>query len=318
MGQHKARRERIARPLTVEDIDPLYMYNAIKELYSKIEALEEIDAMYVWNAIEELYSKTDELEDDVVYVSNAIGSHNFYEHNPQNKKRSPEFSDYAELKMFKATDGEESVIFLAQGVKEVDSPNQLPYADIFGENMNEPKKHDCMNCFFSTYPDGAWCYLRREETNPEDCIECENYVNRHNATTEDHIRLNQAMEDAENEQKEKHMGIALKEWLAEHRKTPEGKIHIERVKHAITGDVHAFTQYDGFMLEHDGDCVMRPDKDGDCLMSGSTFDLRHSGSDLAVRVQIHKGTSHADAVRLMKKLTKWVEKSPDDLDRPVR
>jgi len=305
MGQHKARRERIARPLTVEDIEALYMYNAVEELYSKIE----------------------NIEMDIESIGHAMGSHNFYEHNPQNKKRQPEFSAYAELKMFKATDGEKAVIFLAQNVKEVDSPNQLPYADIFGENReesekcgkNKDKKHGCKVCFFSNDQGGDWCYLHQEVTNPIDGHDiCEDYVNYQKATTEDHIRLNQAMEDAENDQNDKHMGIALKEWLAEHRKTPEGKIHIEKAKHAITGDVHAFTQYDGFMLEHDGDCVMHPDEDGDCLMSTSTFDLRHSGSDLAVRVQIHKGTSHADAVRLMKKLTKWVEKSADDLDEPVR
>ena len=140
MGQHKARRERIARPLTVEDANQVYMRNAIKELYSKIEALEEIDALYVRNAIEELYSTTHELENDIVSVSNAIGSHKFYEHElkKEEPKKQPEFSAYAELKMFKATDGEESVIFLAHSVEEVDSPNKVPYSDIFGKYSDKP------------------------------------------------------------------------------------------------------------------------------------------------------------------------------------
>lgn len=46
---------------------------------------------------------------------------------------------------------------------------------------------------------------------------------------------------------------------------------------------------------------MIPDKDNDCLTSCLTEDLRFSGKELAVRIQIHEGTKRGDAIRLIAK-----------------
>ena len=81
----------------------------------------------------------------------------------------------------------------------------------------------------------------------------------------------------------------------------------ELLDHYATGDVHRFLQMDGWLLPHGGDDVMRPDEDGDWLCSGITDELRKSEKNLAVRIQIHEGTKHEDAVRLLEKMLAWLQ-----------
>ena len=75
---------------------------------------------------------------------------------------------------------------------------------------------------------------------------------------------------------------------------------------------HGFVQLDGFhFADGIGDDVFRPDQDHDSLMAGRTVELRASNAELAVRVLIHDGTDPAIAVRLLRKLSDWYERSPD-------
>ena len=95
----------------------------------------------------------------------------------------------------------------------------------------------------------------------------------------------------------------------------------ELLEHYATGDVHAFAQLDAFIdvLPQDDDCMMQSDPDEDCIFKSSTYELRHSGKDLAVRILIHEGTTHVDAVRTITKLLNWLKRDPDliNTDFPI-
>ena len=90
-----------------------------------------------------------------------------------------------------------------------------------------------------------------------------------------------------------------------------GKVKKELLKHYASGDIHKFLQLDGWYVDYESDAVVRPDEDGDWLSMTNTRELRHSPPDLAVRVLIHEGTKHEDAVRLLKKLTEWFDNDSD-------
>jgi hypothetical protein len=92
-------------------------------------------------------------------------------------------------------------------------------------------------------------------------------------------------------------------------KTAKGRRKIERLQHYAECDLHKFTQLDGF-IHVEPDCVMHPDEDGDQLFGGHSEELRRSGPHLAVRILIHDGTSHEDAVRAIGKLLAWFTKDP--------
>lgn len=79
----------------------------------------------------------------------------------------------------------------------------------------------------------------------------------------------------------------------------------ELLEHYAGKPVTAFYQYDGFVIAGRGDDVMRPDRDGDCLMGGTTHELMSGGP--AVRILVTRGTSRKDAVRLLKKLRRWIK-----------
>lgn len=66
-----------------------------------------------------------------------------------------------------------------------------------------------------------------------------------------------------------------------------------------------FAQIDGFYvgIECDDD-DMRPDDDGDCIMGGATYELMRGAE---VRVLVKYGTSATQAIRLLKKITAWLE-----------
>jgi len=79
------------------------------------------------------------------------------------------------------------------------------------------------------------------------------------------------------------------------------------LKHYQTRNPVTFFQLDGF-VNVDGDCVMRPDADGDWLSAGLTDELMTGA--YAVRILITKGTSAKDALRLIRKLAKRAKDNP--------
>lgn len=84
--------------------------------------------------------------------------------------------------------------------------------------------------------------------------------------------------------------------------------------HYATGDVHKFKQIDGWLFGEPNankGTLGATDEDGDCLNAGETVELRHSSAALAVRMFIHEGTCPKDAVRLVRKMLDWVERSPE-------
>ena len=84
------------------------------------------------------------------------------------------------------------------------------------------------------------------------------------------------------------------------------------LEHYATKKAKQFVQCDGFALGRDGgDSVMRPDDDGDCLMSGTTHELM-SGS--SVRVLIPVGTDRHTAMRILKKIRKWLKREEEHFD----
>jgi len=84
---------------------------------------------------------------------------------------------------------------------------------------------------------------------------------------------------------------------------PNLKAHL--LLEASCKEPHVYYQFDGF-LNSQPDCVFSPDKDGDAIFSGVTPELR-SGA-IAVRVQILAGTKKKHALRILKKMTQWMEK----------
>jgi hypothetical protein len=91
----------------------------------------------------------------------------------------------------------------------------------------------------------------------------------------------------------------------------EKEVKKNLLKHYASGKVHRFLQLDGFYVPGTYDSVVIPDKDGDWCSAQASCELRHSDSDLAVRVFVHEGTKNEDAVRLLKKLTAWMIEDPD-------
>ncbi len=79
----------------------------------------------------------------------------------------------------------------------------------------------------------------------------------------------------------------------------------ELLAHYATREPKLFYQYDGFVVGKDSrDDVMRPDADGDSLWGGQTHELMY-GADM--RCLINPKASKEDILRLLKKITEWVE-----------
>ncbi len=81
----------------------------------------------------------------------------------------------------------------------------------------------------------------------------------------------------------------------------------ELLAHYAAREPKEFYQFDGFnyptgMMGYRGD---HEDADGDELYCGRTYELMHGAT---VRILITPNTSKEDAVRLLKKLTAWIEK----------
>ena len=84
-------------------------------------------------------------------------------------------------------------------------------------------------------------------------------------------------------------------------------------------DLHLVHQLDGWVLAPGaGDDFMHADEAGDALTGGESYEFRRSGPELAVRVQVHAGTSPVVAVRVLRKITAWLERDPRLIeDRPI-
>ena len=90
----------------------------------------------------------------------------------------------------------------------------------------------------------------------------------------------------------------------------------ELLDHYSTGDIHFFTQFDGWKIEpNQSDDVMKPDKDGFCLMAGYTEELRRSPKELEVRVFVYKGTPAKNTIKHLKRIVKWIKDDKNILER---
>ena len=69
--------------------------------------------------------------------------------------------------------------------------------------------------------------------------------------------------------------------------------------------IRPFIQFDCYPDSYDD--VFDIDDDGDLFTGRFSHDLRFSGPELAVRVQIHDGSKKEDVIRLLKKLIKMIE-----------
>lgn len=69
--------------------------------------------------------------------------------------------------------------------------------------------------------------------------------------------------------------------------------------------IHPRIQYDCHFNVESGDDVMHPDGDGDCLMSGSGFELCNFEG---LRVQFSPDTSPVDAIRALDKIKDWIQR----------
>ena len=85
----------------------------------------------------------------------------------------------------------------------------------------------------------------------------------------------------------------------------------DKLLHYAGRDAKEFFQFDAFVGVKSGDDIVRPDEDGDCLLSGTTTELMFGAS---VRVFIAPDTSQIEAVRALKKIKEWVEQDADALN----
>lgn len=83
----------------------------------------------------------------------------------------------------------------------------------------------------------------------------------------------------------------------------------ELINHYAGGDIHKFTQIDGWTGDI-ADSLVRTDKDNDWICLSETYELRRSPKELAVRVFIHEGTKRKDALRLLEKIYAMIKQRP--------
>lgn len=86
----------------------------------------------------------------------------------------------------------------------------------------------------------------------------------------------------------------------------------EKLEHYAERDLVRFCQLDGW-ADVQEDSLMRRDKDGDTCFAGQTEELMTGYYN--VRILITRGTTVADALRLIGKLVDWLREDPDLLIR---
>ena len=86
----------------------------------------------------------------------------------------------------------------------------------------------------------------------------------------------------------------------------------DKLAHYGDRNLVSFMQYDAF-IDIDGDDIMHPDNDGDCLFTGDTEELM---SGVPIRVLVVDGTKKADVVRCLGKLLDVIKKddNPGSVD----
>lgn len=84
----------------------------------------------------------------------------------------------------------------------------------------------------------------------------------------------------------------------------------ERLEHYAEGTVMEFIQLDALVGNRPNyySGLDRTDEDGDTLTSIRAFDIRYYGHP--IRLQIRKGTSCEDAIRVTRKFADWLERDP--------
>ena len=107
-------------------------------------------------------------------------------------------------------------------------------------------------------------------------------------------------------------GLKQKEKIENHFISLVGmtKAKKDKLLHYTERDAKEFFQFDAFTAIGDGDDIIRPDDDGDCLCSGTTTELMF-GAD--VRVLVAPDTSKIEAIRVLKKIKEWIDKDPSAL-----
>lgn len=84
----------------------------------------------------------------------------------------------------------------------------------------------------------------------------------------------------------------------------------QKLLHYFGRDAVRFIQYDGFVNTLPDD-LMSPDQDGDCLFSSETIELM-TGL-VQVRLLIVPGTLAKDVIRVLGKMTTWIQDDPGAL-----
>jgi len=92
--------------------------------------------------------------------------------------------------------------------------------------------------------------------------------------------------------------------------TEMARLKKELLEHYSYRDPFGFIQLDCF-TNTPGDDVMTPDEDGDCLMSGATFDLMTGNT--AVRVLIRPDVDKQTLARALSKMVTWVMRKDVDI-----
>ena len=92
----------------------------------------------------------------------------------------------------------------------------------------------------------------------------------------------------------------------------EKNIKLKLIKKYIRREPTRFQQHDGFANLEPGDFIMSPDEDGDCCLSSETWELMY-GAD--VRILIKEGTTYLDAIRLLKKIVKYIERDKESFNQ---
>jgi len=89
---------------------------------------------------------------------------------------------------------------------------------------------------------------------------------------------------------------------------PETSLREDLISAAKNKPIRKFKQIDVFQNFGGDDDFMMPDKDGDCIFSGQTYELNISH---CLRVLIPSGATKEDAIRGLKKAIETVKKNPD-------
>ncbi len=79
------------------------------------------------------------------------------------------------------------------------------------------------------------------------------------------------------------------------------------LEHYAEKKPYPFVQFDFFSNVAKWDSVMHPDRDGDCVFKGPTYELMSGNS--AVRILIRPDVSRKDALRGLSKIAGWIRKT---------